>query len=81
MNKADTTHLIQKQKAFFATGKTHSLAFRMHALAMLKRAIEIHEKEIHVALEADLGKSPFESYMCETGMCLAEITYDIVNIS
>ena len=33
MNKADTTHLIQKQKAFFATGKTHSLAFRMHALA------------------------------------------------
>ena len=30
MNKADTTHLIQKQKAFFATGKTHSLAFRMH---------------------------------------------------
>ena len=44
MNKADTTHLIQKQKAFFATGKTHSLAFRMHALAMLKRAIEIHEK-------------------------------------
>ena len=28
------------------TGKTHSLAFRMHALAMLKRAIEIHEKGI-----------------------------------
>ena len=80
MNKADTTHLIQKQKAFFATGKTHSLAFRMHALAMLKRAIEIHEKEIHVALEADLGKSPFESYMCETGMCLAEITYQMKHL-
>ena len=80
MNKADTTHLIQKQKAFFATGKTHSLAFRMHALAMLKRAIEIHEKEIHAALEADLGKSPFESYMCETGMCLAEITYQMKHL-
>ena len=80
MNKADTTHLIQKQKAFFATGKTHSLAFRMHALAMLKKAIEIHEKEIHAALEADLGKSPFESYMCETGMCLAEITYQMKHL-
>ena len=80
MNKADTTHLIQKQKAFFATGKTHSLAFRMHALAMLKRAIEIHEKEIHATLEADLGKSPFESYMCETGMCLAEITYQMKHL-
>lgn len=80
MNKADTTHLIQKQKAFFSTGKTHSLAFRMHALAMLKRAIEIHEKEIHAALEADLGKSPFESYMCETGMCLAEITYQMKHL-
>lgn len=58
MNKADTTHLIQKQKAFFATGKTHSLAFRMHALAMLKRAIEIHEKEIHAAFGSRFRQKP-----------------------
>ena len=69
MNKADTTHLIQKQKAFFATGKTHSLAFRMHALAMLKRAIEIHEKEIHAALEADLGKVPLK-VICAKQACV-----------
>lgn len=80
MNHADTTRLFEKQKAFFATGKTHPLAFRMHALAALKKTIETHEKEIHAALEADLGKSSFESYMCETGMCLAEITYQMKHL-
>ena len=38
-------------------------------------AISFHEKEIRRALQKDLGKSGFESYMCETGMVLEEISY------
>ncbi|NLZ89391.1 MAG: aldehyde dehydrogenase, partial [Clostridiales bacterium] len=33
------------------------------------------EDEIHDALKKDLGKSPYESYMCETGLVLSEISY------
>ena len=38
-------------------------------------AISGHEAEIHDALKKDLGKSGFESYMCETGMVLEELSY------
>ena len=40
-------------------------------------AISGSEKDIHEALRKDLGKSGFESYMCETGMVLEEISYMI----
>ncbi|MCD8022941.1 MAG: aldehyde dehydrogenase, partial [Lachnospiraceae bacterium] len=33
------------------------------------------EQEISVAIEKDLGISAFESYMCESGMTLSEISY------
>ena len=36
-----------------------------------------YEKEINEALKADLGKSAFEGYMCETGMVLSELSYMI----
>lgn len=39
-----------------------------------------HEKEIHDALHEDLGKSSFESYMCETGLVLSELTHMIQHI-
>lgn len=35
------------------------------------------EEELNDALRADLGKSAFESYMCEVGMVLSELTYMI----
>ena len=43
----------------------------------LYAAITEHEKEINDALRKDLGKSGFESYMCETGMVLEELSYMI----
>lgn len=39
-----------------------------------------NEAEIATALEADLGKSNFESYMCETGLVLSEISYMLKHI-
>ncbi len=35
------------------------------------------EEELNDALRSDLGKSAFESYMCEVGMVLSELTYMI----
>ena len=44
-------------------------------LRRLKACILKREKEIELALKKDLGKSTFESYMCETGLVLSEISY------
>lgn len=67
--------LVQHQRAFYSTGKTLPVEFRMEALRKLKAEIRAMEPEINRALEQDLGKSGMESYMCEVGMTLAELSY------
>lgn len=66
---------IQRQRAFFRTGKTIPLSYRRIALQRLGRAIRANEKEIYAALRADLNKTDTESYMCEIGMTLSELSY------
>ncbi len=68
-------YLFDKQKEFFQTGVTFPVAFRIAALKKLRECIVRREDEIIAALKADLGKSDFESYMCEIGMVLSELTY------
>ena len=41
------------------------------------RRLKKYEAEIADALNEDLGKSTYESYMCETGLALSEISYMI----
>ena len=41
----------------------------------LKYIFKKYEKKIYEALHADLGKSETESFMCEIGLVLSEITY------
>ena len=67
--------LVQRQRAFYSTGTTLPVEFRMEALRKLKAEIRALEPEIHRALEQDLGKSGMESYMCEVGMTLSELSY------
>lgn len=69
--------LVKKQRAYFETGKTRSVSWRLAALKTLKKSILKYEKEINEALYKDLGKSATETYMCETGMVLSELTYMI----
>ncbi len=66
-----------KQKAdhFFGSEKTFSYHFRMEQLNNFQATILKHTKDIEQALKADLNKSEFESYMCETGLVLDEIKY------
>lgn len=72
--------LVNSQKAYFATGITLPVAFRLKKLRELKNAILAYEKDIANALKADLGKSFHESYMCEIGMTLSELSYLIKHL-
>ena len=72
--------LVNKQREFFKTKQTLSFDFHKNMLLKLKNAILNNEKEIAKALKEDLGKSYTESYMCEIGMTLSEISYMIKNL-
>ena len=67
--------LLQRQCTFFQSGRTLPTKFRIQMLKKLKKAIRKHETEIAEALYTDLGKSRNESYMCEIGMVLNELSY------
>ena len=69
--------ILDSQRKFFRSGATLPVEFRIRMLKKLYAAIKIHEEEITAALTADLGKSDFEGFMCETGMVLSEISYMI----
>lgn len=71
----DVSALIEKQRAYFRSGATRAPAVRILMLDRLYREIKKLEPEINAALQADLGKSAFETYMCETGLTLSEISY------
>ena len=75
MNETEIRKLVTNQREYFLSGATLPLPARLEALKKLKSAIKSREDQIHQAIEADLGKSSFESYMCETGLTLSEITY------
>lgn len=75
MNETKIRQLVTRQREYFLSGATLPLSARREALGKLKSAIKRHEAQIHRAIQADLGKSSFESYMCETGLTLSEITY------
>lgn len=75
MTEQEINNLVAKQRKYFQTGATLPVNVRLTALRRLYDTISKHEKEIHDALRKDLGKSGFESYMCETGMVLEELSY------
>ena len=75
MTEQEITTILAKQHAFFASGKTIPVSFRQEQLRKLKRSMLAHEKDLNEALQKDLGKSRMESYMCEVGLTLSELTW------
>ena len=71
--------ILENQRKFFRSGETLSVEFRVEMLKKLYDTIKENKKEIADALRKDLGKSEFESFMCEIGMVLSEITYMVKN--
>ena len=69
--------ILEQQRTFFRSGATLSVDFRIENLKKLYRAVQKYENEIGKALCSDLGKSDFESFMCETGLVLSELHYMI----
>ena len=67
--------IVLNQREFFNQHKTLDVDFRVNALKTLKKAILAYEDRINEAIKKDVGKSNFETYMCEVGLALSELTY------
>lgn len=80
MNQSQIHTLVEKQRTYFLSGATLPVSSRIRALHRLKTYIKEHESELAGAIRKDLGKSAYESYMCETGLVLSEISYMLRHI-
>lgn len=72
--------ILQEMKAYYYTGETKDILFRINQLTKLKKIIAFHEDDIINALKADLKRSEFESYISEIGVILSSITFTINNL-
>ena len=72
---------VRRARDFFATGVTRPLAFRREQLQKLSATLQQHEPVILAALQADLGKSPYQSLSSELGLVRAEINHALRNLS
>ncbi|MGN0169995.1 MAG: aldehyde dehydrogenase [Lachnospiraceae bacterium] len=77
MTNQEIESLLKQQRAFYKTGATIPVSFRIAQLKKLYKTIKKYETRINEALKEDLGKSHYEGFMCETGLVLTEISYMI----
>lgn len=75
MDANEIRDIVERQRACFSSGAALEVKDRLEALRKLKECIQRNEQKIAAALKKDLGKSSAESYMCETGLVLSEITH------
>ena len=69
----DIQRTLQKQRAFYNTGKTKDVRFRLAQLKKLRIALEASEAQIEEAMLADFGKCAFEVYTTEFSLVISEI--------
>lgn len=80
MTETEIQSILKRQREYFAAGHTLPAEARIAALKKLKASLQSHEADLARALKTDLGKSATESYMCETGLTLSEVTWMIRHV-
>ena len=77
MTNQEIQGLLEKQRAYYRSGATIPVKFRIEQLKKLYETVKKYQNEINSALQSDLGKSNYEGFMCESGLVLTEISYMI----
>lgn len=80
MTRTEIQEILRRQREYFKSGATLPVENRIRALKALRDALRKNELKIAQAVEKDLGKSSFESYMCETGLVISEIGHMLRHI-
>ena len=75
MEAAVIESFVDKQRAYFKSGATLPLQARLNALDRLHEVMLKYQSQANQALMDDLKKCELESFMCETGLALGELSY------
>jgi len=73
--------LLEKQRAFFSTGKTKDISFRIEQLGKLRQVVVDKHQDIEESLKKDLGKCEFEAFVIEVTAILDEINNTVENMA
>uniref|UniRef100_A0A671EWW8 Aldehyde dehydrogenase, dimeric NADP-preferring n=1 Tax=Rhinolophus ferrumequinum TaxID=59479 RepID=A0A671EWW8_RHIFE len=71
------SEIVQRARAAFNSGRTRSLQFRIQQLEELRRMIKERQKDIAVALAADLHRNEWNAYQEEIVYSLEEVEHAI----
>ena len=73
MIEKELQSVVEAQRAFFGTGVTLDVGWRIRQLKRLRRGVVAYEKEFERALREDLGRSEVEGYLCDVIPTVIEI--------
>ena len=77
----DYGQLLEKQRAFFASGKTRDIPFRVEQLCKLRQVVTERHQDMEDALKNDLGKCEFEAFVTEVTAILDTIDDAVENLT
>ncbi len=70
---SDIKAIVESQRAFFRSGATLDVKWRIAQLKKLRAAVKAHAEEMEQALAEDLGRSAVEAYLCDVLPIVFEI--------
>ena len=74
---SDIKKIVDSQRAFFLSGTTLDVKWRLEKLKRLKMAVICNREKLEQALFEDLGRAPMEAYFCDIGSLILEINETI----
>ncbi|MDR0698559.1 MAG: aldehyde dehydrogenase family protein [Tannerella sp.] len=77
---SDYQQLIERQRRFFAAGKTRNIEFRIEQLKNLCRVVIEKHRDIEASLYHDLRKCEFEAFATEVTAMVDEINCAVENL-
>ena len=72
--------LLEKQRVFFATGRTRNIGFRIEQLQKLRQVVIAKHEDVEQCLSTDLNKCEFEAFVTEVSAIIDEINCAVENL-
>jgi len=80
MRPEEINEMLEKQRSFFAAGKTRDISYRIGILKKMRNLILQHEQQIKEAMWKDFHKPEFEVLATETRFVIKELNLYIKKI-
>jgi aldehyde dehydrogenase (NAD+) len=80
MNRTAVQTIVDRQREYFLSGATRSLASRRKALQSLRDAIVKHESTIAAAVHADMRRAPLETFVFDVATIVGEAEHALARL-